>query len=156
MRFGKVICGGIAAVALTSVAFAGGHGGADPSIGARQAVMSLYGYNLGILGAMAKGEVEYNAEVAAATAANFAALAGLDKSGMWPEGTAQGEVDGTRAAAKIWEDQEGFFKIFADQKAAADTLAATAGDGVEALQAGLGGVGRSCGACHEVYRGPRN
>ena len=47
------------------------------AIKARQALMTLYAANLGALGAMAKGDVEYKAEAASAAANNLQALVNL-------------------------------------------------------------------------------
>ena len=53
----------LAATLITALAaplaHAGGHGG-NPAVKARKAHMQLYAHNLGILGGMAKGEVEYD------------------------------------------------------------------------------------------------
>ena len=48
----------LAAVVLGTAVSAGGHGG-NPAVKARQAHMQLYGFNLGALGAMAKGCLLY-------------------------------------------------------------------------------------------------
>ena len=69
-------------VATASLAFAGGHEG-NPAVAARKAHMDLYSFNLGMLGAMAKGETEYNADAAKAAAGNLAALAQLNQSAYW-------------------------------------------------------------------------
>ncbi len=142
-------------LAIGTVAFAGGHGG-NPAVKARNAHMGLYGFNLGILGDMAKGTTEYNAEAASSAAKNLATLAALDQSAYWPEGTAQGEVEGSRAKAEIWTDGGGAFEKGKDMAVAAAALADVAGNGLEALQAGIGPAGAACGACHKAYRGPKN
>lgn len=142
-------------LAIGTVAYAGGHGG-NPAVKARNAHMGLYGFNLGILGDMAKGTTEYNAEAAASAAKNLATLAALDQSAYWPEGTAQGEVEGSRAKAEIWTDGGGAIQKAQDLATASAALAEVAGNGLDALRAGIGPAGATCGACHEVYRGPRN
>ena len=143
------------ALAIGTVAIAGGHGG-NPAVQARNAHMSLYAFNLGILGDMAKGATEYNAELASAIAGDLAAVAALSQAAYWPEGTAQGEVEGSRAKAEIWTDTAGIVEIGQQMAAASTALAESAGGGLEALQAGIGPVGKACGDCHKAYRGPRN
>ena len=60
---------------------------ANPAIAARKAHMDLYAFNLGLVGGMARGNIEYDADAASAAAANIAALSKIDQSRYWPEGT---------------------------------------------------------------------
>jgi cytochrome c556 len=151
----KLSIGTIAAAATATVVFAGGHSSGPPEIKARQSHMQLFSFNLGILGAMAKGEVEYDAEKASAVAKNLATLASLDQSTYWTPGTDSDAVEGTRALPAIWENIPDLIKINTAFAEAATALSETAGDGVEALQAGVGAVGKGCGDCHKPYRKPR-
>ena len=151
------------AAALAIATFAGaasGDGHVDKAltaaIEARQHQMQLFSYNLGILGAIAKGEEPYDAARATAAAGNLAAVAKLDRSIHWVEGTVQGEVPGTRAKAEIWSDAAGFDKVATELEVAADGLADAAGTDLDALRAAMGPVGKACGTCHDNYRGPRN
>lgn len=143
-----VLCGAIAA----GTAFAGGHTG-NPAVKARKAHMQLYGHNLGILGGMARGNAEYNAEAASAAASNLAALAQLDQSTYWAPGTDSDALPGeSRALPALWENIPDAIEKGQALATAAMALSETAGDGLEAVQAGLGPVGRVCGQCHEAYQ----
>ena len=143
-------------VATASLAFAGGHEG-NPAVAARKAHMDLYSFNLGMLGAMAKGETEYNADAAKAAAGNLAALAQLNQSAYWVPGTSNAELgDQTRALPAIWESGSNAAAIGGQLAEAAVALAAVAGDGQEALGGALGPVGQACGACHKDYRQSNN
>lgn len=146
-----------AILSVATLAFAGGHSG-NPVVKARKAHMQLYGHNLGLLGAMAKGEAEYNAEAATAAANNMVALTSMSQMSYWPAGTSSDDLpDESRALPAIWEDG-GFAKaveINTAMAAAAVQLAAVAGDGQAALGPALGGVGQQCGACHDDFRKPR-
>jgi cytochrome c556 len=126
----------------------------NPAIAARQAHMSLYAFNLGLVGGMARGNIDYDAEAASAAAANIAALANLDQSRYWPEGTSTMDTDTTRALPDIWDNLPDVIEKAQALSAAADGFAAEAGNGVDALRAGLGPLGQACGACHENYRQP--
>ena len=79
------------AIAIAGVAVAGGHGG-NPAVKARKSHMQLYAHNLGILGAMAKGEAEYNADAASAAAGNLAAMTQLNQMSYWPQGTSTDDL----------------------------------------------------------------
>lgn len=142
---------------VASAAFAGGHLTEDQqrAVDARQSHMGLYGFNLGPLGAMAQDKIPYDAEVAAAAAANLAALANMSHDAYWVEGT-DGSGDGIRAKAEIWTDMDGFKAEDMKLAAATTALAAVAGDGLDAMRAAFGPVGQSCGSCHEAYRAPRS
>ena len=143
------------ALSIGTTAVADGHGG-NPAVKARNALMGLYGFNLGLLGDMAKGTTDYNAETASAAASQLAALAAFVQTSYWVEGTAQGQVDGSRAKAEIWTDAAGWAEKLELMKTGSASLAAVAGDGLDALKAGMGAAGKACGDCHKAYRGPRN
>lgn len=143
-------------LATAGTAFAGGHGG-NPAVAARKAHMGLYQHNLNILGALAKGEVEYSADAAMAAANNLVALSSLSQAGYWTPGTSNAELgDATRALPAIWESGSNAAQIGGQLAEAAVALAAVAGDGQEALGGALGPVGQACGACHKDYRQSNN
>ncbi|MBF9060498.1 cytochrome c [Rhodobacterales bacterium HKCCSP123] len=119
---------------------------------ARQGQMQLMALNLGVLGGMARGNTDYDAEAAQTAANNLVALAAIDQSFSWPEGTDNFALEGTRALPAIWENPEGFAEDYMAFGAAAEGLAAVAGDGLEAVQAAMGSIGGTCGACHDDFR----
>ncbi len=148
---------GIAVVA--TVVLAGSHAGPfDAAVTARQSQMRLHGFNIGILGAMAKGEAEYDAEAASAAAGNLVALASIiaNSPGYWPEGSDSDSIEGTRALPAIWEDMAGVGAKAGAFAEAATAMDAVAGNGLEALQGAIGPLGGSCGGCHETYQKPRS
>lgn len=153
-RFLTAVCLALG-VATAGTAFAAGHGG-NPAVTARKAHMQLYAFNLGTLGAMAKGEVEYDAEAASAAASNLAALSALSQRAYWVPGTSSDDLpDESRALPAIWEEGSKAGEIGASFAEAAAALAAVAGDGKDAMAGALGAVGKGCGDCHEGYRKPR-
>jgi len=150
---GIVLAGTLASTAI-------GESHADKShlqaVKARQSQMTLYSFNLGVLGDMAKGATEYDADVASKAASNLAALSSLDQSRLWPMGSDNSELgtDVTEALPKIWaadSDIGTMGKALADSTAA---LSGVAGDGLDALRGAIGGVGKACGDCHKAYRQP--
>ena len=146
---GAILAG---AVMLTGVS-AGADGHEEKAIKARKAQMQLYSWNLGALGAMAKGNVEYNAEAASKAAANLLALANLDSGSMWIPGTDSTAMPGkTRAKKEAWDTYPKVAEKGKEFNDAAAELAKVAGNGLEALQAGVGAVGKTCGGCHKPFR----
>jgi cytochrome c556 len=141
-----------AAIFASGFAIAGGHGG-NPAVKARKAHMQLYAHNLGILGGMAKGEVEYDADAASAAANNLATLSSMSQRSYWAPGTSTAELgEETRALPAIWEEGSKAAEIGGQLAEAAAALAAVAGDGQAALGPAMGGVGQACGACHKAYQ----
>ncbi|MEP4038043.1 cytochrome c [Pseudophaeobacter sp.] len=127
-----------------------------PAVAARTAVMQLYANNLGQLGAMAKGDVEYNAEAATKAANNLSLLVQLDQSTMWPQGTDNGPIEGTRALPDLWAN---FPDVMAKGQAMGESVAVmqgAAGTDLASLQAAMGGLGGASSACHKAYRAPEN
>lgn len=138
----------LAALTLGTVAFAGGHSDQDPAVTARQAHMQLYAHNLGIIGGMAQEKIPYDAELAAIAASNLAAVAGLDETTYWPEGTSEG----TKALPAIWENMDDFMSKQDAMTQAAAAMAEVAGTDLASLQGAMGDLGGACSACHREYR----
>lgn len=123
---------------------------------ARQGQMRLLALNLGILGGMAKGEMEYDAALAQAAADNVVAVASLNQLTAWPEGSGMGGTEGTKAKMDIWTDFAGFQEKWGALAPAAAKLQAAAGQGATEIGASLGPVGGACKGCHDTYRAPQN
>jgi cytochrome c556 len=76
----------------------------------------------------------------------------LEASLYWVPGSAQGEVEGSRALPAIWENPEEHQAQIAAFQEATAALQAAAGTDQASLQAALQGVGQVCGSCHEAFR----
>ena len=124
-------------------------------IKARQSQMQLHAFNLGLLGAMAKEEVPYDAAAASGAANNLAALATLSQAGYWLPGSDSDSVEGTRALPAIWASDSKVGEKGKDFVDAVLAMQSSAGTDLGSLQAAMGAVGKSCGACHEDYRKPQ-
>jgi cytochrome c556 len=77
------------------------------------------------------------------------------KLASWfPAGTGE-DVGNPRAKAEIWQKQEDFALKAHDFEQAANDFsdAAQSGD-MTRIKAAFGGVGKSCKACHDLYRAP--
>ncbi|CTQ50614.1 c-type cytochrome [Jannaschia donghaensis] len=140
----------VGAFAATSVAFAEEHAQTPREVKARQGLMNVISLNLAVVGDMAKGETEYDAEAAEMAADSLMGVALVDQTGLWPDATLG--TQSNRALGKIGEDRAGFLAIWDDFDAAAASLQAVAADGPEGLGAALGELGKTCKACHDDYR----
>lgn len=150
----RKLMGGLTFVALSvgvaSVGYAAGHGGGTTAFDARNTAMHVIVSHMKALGAVAKGEAPADAStVVHATSLN--ALAGTVKF-MFPAGEM---YDKSRAKPEIWSDWDGFVAASDNFAKATPALveAAKTGD-AGAIGAALGAVGKTCGGCHESYRGP--
>ena len=72
---------------------------------------------------------------------------------MWPGGSGGGS---TRAKAEIWSDKTDFKAKLMDLKKATDMLVSSVdGTDLALAKSAFIGVGRTCGTCHKLYRGPK-
>ena len=124
----------------------------NPAVDARQAQFTLFAHNLAVVGSMAQGRMEYDADAAQVAADNLYHLTRHDQGRMWPEGTDNATIDGTRALPSIWEDLDDFTAKFVALQDAAEALQGVAGDGMDAMGPAVGQLGAACAACHDAYR----
>lgn len=141
-----------AATALTAMIATTAIADQDPAIEARQGQFKLFAHNFGVLGGMAQGRMDYDADSAQTAADNLFHLTRHDQSRLWPEGTDSASAEGTRANAAIWGNLDDFVAKFVAAQDAAEALQAVAGDGLDALRPAIGAMGGTCQACHQAYR----
>jgi cytochrome c556 len=126
----------------------------ENQIAARQGQFKIMAVNLGVLGGMARGNMDYDAGLAETAAENLVTISRIDQSFHWPEGSDNMALDTTRAQPTIWDDFDDFAAKWGDFGTAAEALVEVAGDGREALGPAVGELGGTCKACHEAHRGP--
>lgn len=137
------------AAAVIAVFAAGVAVAADEPQVVRQEMMKKVGGAMGAIGAMAKGEKPYDAEVIKASLATMAEV-----SKAFPDQFPAGSETGfeTEASPKIWESMDDFkAKSMALANAAEAQLASVPADAA-GLGPLMGAVGGTCQSCHEVYR----
>ncbi|MGI9202750.1 MAG: c-type cytochrome [Woeseiaceae bacterium] len=145
----------VALGASTFVTFAQEEYPYQNQIEARQAVMNVYRFNLGMLGAMAKGEMPYDAGMASDAANNLKAAANMRNGAMWPAGSdmsAPGLANMTAAKPDIWSNMSDVGEKSQALKAAVEAMSAAAGNGLDALRSNMGALGDGCKGCHEPFR----
>ena len=128
----------------------------EAAMAARHGEMHLLAHSLGVLGGLAKGQIEYDKVRAEIAADTLVAVTSIDQSMLWPEGTATGEMDDSRAKPEIWTDMTDFKTKWSDLHEATLTMKTAAGEGQQAIGAAMGAVGGACSACHKAYRTPKN
>ena len=116
----------------------------DPDVKARMDLMTQSGPELKVLSDMARGLVLFDAN-----AAENARGALQDQAVAMPTAFLKPADDPKSEARRlIWDDWDGFLAKAKAMEAAATTPIATLDD----LRASLGSIGKTCSACHEVYR----
>jgi len=146
----------VGSLAASAIAHADSHGAAamDPNVAARQSLMGLMAYNIGVLGGMAQGRMAYESEAASAAAASLYHLSMVDQSRMWPEGTDSMSIDNTRALPALWENIDDAIARQMTLRSAAEDMMNAAGTDLASLQGAIGALGGACGGCHRAYREP--
>ena len=127
----------------------------EKAIKARKGLMQVYAFNLGIVGAMAKGKTEYNAEMAQNAADNMLAIAKMKNGPMWPQGSGNDHIEFgemTRALPEIWSTYPAIADKGKDMAAALTAFSAAAGNGLDSLRGAMGDVGDGCKGCHKDFR----
>ncbi|MGP6088869.1 c-type cytochrome [Antarctobacter jejuensis] len=127
---------------------------APQAVKARQGQFNIMALNLGVLGGIARGTVDYDAAVAQAAADSLVAVSTLDQKAMWTDGTSVDDIEETRANAAIWSDMADFEAKWAAFGEAATAMAAVAGTGKDAIGPNMGALGGACKSCHDTYRAP--
>jgi cytochrome c556 len=158
-KFLLVTLAAVALGATTFVAYGQDEVPFQDQIEARQASMKIYRFNLKMLGAMAKGEMPYDAAQASAAASNLLAASKMSNGAMWPAGSdmgAEGLEGVTWAKPDIWTSMPKVGEKGLALTEALETMATSAGDGLDALRSNMGDVGDGCKGCHEPFREPKD
>ncbi len=150
----------LAGLTVAAIALAGAATAQDApfarEIKARQGIMVYRSIQLGVLGGMAKGEIEYDAEAAQKAADNLAAAVTIDASMLWPMGSDNSANPASTALAKMWEDGAGIGDKARAMNEAATAMQAAAGTGLDGLKTAMGPLGEACSGCHKAFRVPTN
>ena len=131
----------------------------EKTIKARQSFMRVYSFNLGLVGDMAKGKSQYDAEIAANAAQNLLALVKMNNGPMWPKGTSNtdpGLSEKTRALPEIWTTYPKISERHKELKEALEKFVGVAGKDLASLRGGMKAVGKGCKGCHEKFRAEKD
>jgi len=118
----------------------------------RQAVFKLLGFHMGPIGAMARGDREFDAELAERNARRIAELAPIIPDVVGAMDTRDFDVE-TEALPRIWDNMDTFEQRAAALREGALAFAEIAAGGDR--MAVIGAVrefGSNCGNCHDDFR----
>jgi cytochrome c556 len=121
----------------------------EAAIDYRKAGFGMIKHHFGPMGAMVKGEKEFNAEEFAKNAEAVAALSKFPMNGF----IAGSDMGETEAKDNIWSNMDDFKKKMETFQVEATSLAEIAkGGDMAAIKPQFGKVGESCKACHKEYK----
>ena len=113
--------------------------------------MTLQGKYFGPLAGMAQGKVPYNADTVAFNAAMLDALSRMPWDGF--AAASKDATVKTAALPAIWSEPAKFQEAQDNFHKAVENLVSVSRGGNEAAQkAAIGGVGKTCGGCHQNFR----
>jgi len=128
---------------------------ADRASAYRLGAFRMIGWHLGPIGAMAKGEMPFDADKAKLNADAIAALSQFPKNGFI-DGSSSDDIK-TRALPAIWKERGKFDEMMSNFEEAAQGLATAAASGsMDTIKPALGKLGSSCKECHKAYRAKKN
>jgi len=117
----------------------------------RQSVFSLLGSNMGPLGGMAKGKIAFDAKAVTKHALRINQLSMMIADYSRTD-TSKFSVE-TEALDKIWQQPTEFAeKIKALNESSSKLMAAAATGDESAMKKAIGGVGKTCGGCHDDFK----
>jgi cytochrome c556 len=115
----------------------------------RDSIFHVIGWNMGLMGGMAKGEIPSDDAAFVEAANNIVVLSKMIGTGFIPNSI----IDGSIAKPEIWEDMDDFMDKAAALTAKAEEVAAAAASGgVAAGGVMLKDLGQTCGGCHREYK----
>jgi len=124
---------------------------AKRAVETRQAIFKLVGSNMGPLGAMARGDAPFNAQVMEKNAERMAQLGAMIEDYFVPDATSFDLQ--TEALDGIWKNKADFNQKAQDMLSAAKALQLVAASGKESeFRGAIGTLGGTCKACHDDYK----
>jgi cytochrome c556 len=140
------------AVAVLGAGMTAGTAFADP-VKDRKAAMKDISKANKVIGAYAKGGGDLASAVAAA---KQIAAVGEKLPGLFPKGSGEGYGKTTRAKPAIWSDWDKFQSSAKALVVAANNFTSWSQMAdASTMKSAAGAVGKSCGGCHKVFRGPK-
>lgn len=118
----------------------------------RQAVFKLLGFHMAPISAMARGERDFDAELAERNARRIAALAPIIPDVVTAMDTSDFDVE-SEALPGIWDNLNDFGRAANNMEEAANTFASIASTGDRmAVIGAVRDFGSTCGDCHDRFR----
>ncbi|MBL8258685.1 MAG: cytochrome c [Candidatus Competibacteraceae bacterium] len=150
-QFAMVLAGGILGAGILATGYAA-EGKPEDTVKYRQSLYNIIGWNFKPMGAMAKGEIPFDA-TAVARHAQYVEMMSKALPESFAQGTGPDAVKNTEAKPEIWTKTAEFDTKMKDfqREAAALNEVAKSGD-EKAIKAQFGKTAETCKACHKAFR----
>ena len=117
----------------------------------RQSTFTLIRANMGTLGGMAKGKIPFDAKIVERNATRIHQLSFMIAD--YTKTDTSGFKVKSDALPKVWTERAAFEKRIDDLTVASEKLVKMSTSGDEAaIKAAIGGVGKTCGGCHDDFK----
>ena len=117
----------------------------------RQSTFTLIRANMGTLGGMAKGKIPFDAKIVERNATRIHQLSFMIAD--YTKTDTSGFKVKSDALPKVWTERAAFEKRIDDLTVASEKLVKISTSGDEAaIKAAIGGVGKTCGGCHDDFK----
>ena len=117
----------------------------------RQSTFTLIRANMGTLGGMAKGKIPFDAKIVERNATRIHQLSFMIAD--YTKTDTSGFKVKSDALPKVWTERAAFEKRIDDLTVASEKLVKMSTSGDEAaIKTAIGGVGKTCGGCHDDFK----
>ena len=123
---------------------------AQVAVDTRQGLLKVIGYYIGPMVGMARGQIDYDADLVAANAEKMGKLTAMIPD-LFKMDTSRSGVD-SDSLDGIWDNSEDFNNKAAVASQRAFELADAAKEGKTAFMQTFGAAGGACKSCHDDYR----
>jgi len=123
---------------------------AQVAVDTRQGLLKVIGYYIGPMVGMARGQIDYDADLVAANAEKMGKLTAMIPD-LFKMDTSRSGVD-SDSLDGIWDNSEDFNNKAAVASQRAFELADAAKEGKTAFMQAFGAAGGACKSCHDDYR----
>ncbi|MGE0483137.1 MAG: cytochrome c [Gammaproteobacteria bacterium] len=140
---------GVAVLGLVGTGAAHGSGKPEDAVHYRQGIMMGMAWNVGPMGAMVKGDMDFDAGKFAFLAGRLAVLAPMSEEAF----TADTAAAKSEAKPELWDNLDDFKqRMEALRKEAAKLADVTKGGDEGAMKAAFGDTVKVCKGCHDEYQ----
>ena len=147
----SLVCALVLTTTITNANVAKSEKHAQKSAELRQSIFSLLGSNMGPLGGMAKGKIAFDAKTVEKHALRINQLSFMIADYSRTD-TSTFDVE-TEALNKVWQETNLYAeKIKALNESSAHLMAAAKTGNESAIKKAIGGVGKTCGGCHDEFK----
>jgi cytochrome c556 len=137
-------------ILINSYAFAQN---AEEIVKYRKNIMKAIGSHISVIASNVKGKVVIESDIIPHAKALYLSISSINIEKTFPSNTSTNDNLKTRALPAVWEKPNEFTLAMNNSvKKADELLSAAETKDIKLIAKALGGLGKSCGACHKIFR----